>query len=475
MLKINKILFGLILLLIVAACKTPQKATQTDTGLTLPESYTNQSDTINSGDLNWQSYFQDDNLKSLIQSAITNNFDVLSAVQKIEIAQNQFNLRQSQLLPNANVVAGAAQRKFGLFTMDGAGNASTNILPNQVVPEHLRDFQIGLSTSWEADVWGKLKNSKKAAFARFSGSIAGKNAIQSMLIAEIATNYYELLALDNEFDIINENIQIQKASLEIIKIKKEAGILNELAVKQFEGQVLNSRSFVLDLEQKIKVLENHLNFLCGRFPQPIIREKAQFNIMQRKLTAGIPSQLLKLRPDIAAVELDLIASKCDVKAAKAAFYPSFTITGNIGFQAFQSALLFQTPESFAYTILGGLTAPLLNRRAIKVQFNTAKVNQVEHLLKYQKTILNGYIEVANELSNIENLQKIYDLQNQEVYFYEKSVETANDLFRSGRATYLEVLTVQRTVLESKIDLLNTKKFQHQASVKLYKSLGGGWK
>lgn len=475
MLKINKILFGLILLLIVAACKTPQKATQTDTGLTLPESYTNRSDTINSGDLKWQSYFQDDNLKSLIQSAITNNFDVLSAVQKIEIAQNQFNLRQSQLLPNANVVAGAAQRKFGLFTMDGAGNASTNILPNQVVPEHLRDFQMGLSTSWEADVWGKLKNSKKAAFARFSGSIAGKNAIQSMLIAEIATNYYELLALDNELDIINENIQIQQASLEIIKIKKEAGILNELAVKQFEGQVLNSRSFVLDLEQKIKVLENHLNFLCGRFPQPIIREKAQFNVMQRKLTAGIPSQLLKLRPDIAAVELDLIASKCDVKAAKAAFYPSFTITGNIGFQAFQSALLFQTPESFAYTILGGLTAPLLNRRAIKVQFNTAKVNQVEHLLKYQKTILNSYIEVANELSNIENLQKIYDLQNQEVYFYEKSVETANDLFRSGRATYLEVLTVQRTVLESKIDLLNTKKFQHQASVKLYKSLGGGWK
>jgi hypothetical protein len=128
MLKINKILFGLILLLIVAACKTPQKATQTDTGLTLPESYTNQSDTINSGDLNWQSYFQDDNLKSLIQSAITNNFDVLSAVQKIEIAQNQFNLRQSQLLPNANVVAGAAQRKFGLFTMDGAGNASGKLL-----------------------------------------------------------------------------------------------------------------------------------------------------------------------------------------------------------------------------------------------------------------------------------------------------------------------------------------------------------
>lgn len=461
-------------MLAITACKTPKLATQTESNIALPELYTTKSDSINSGNLKWDMFYQDDNLKDLIQTAITNNFDILTAAQKIEIARNQFNLRKSELLPNASAIAGVGQRRFGLFTMDGAGNASTDIRPNQLVPEHLPDYQLGLNTSWEADVWGKLKNNKKAALTRYSSSISGKNAIQTMLIADIATNYYELLALDNELDIINENIALQQASLEIIKVKKEAGLLNELAVKQFEGQVFHSKAFELDITQKIKILENQINFLCGRFPQTIIREKSKFNNSINKPTAGIPSQLLKLRPDITELELELSASKFDVKAAKAAFYPSFIMTANVGFQAFQSALLFQSPESLAYSILGGLSAPLLNRRAIKVQFNTANANQIENLLKYQKTIVNGYMEVSNELSNIENLQKIYDLQNQEVFFYEKSVETANDLFRSGRATYLEVLTVQRTVLDSKIDLLNTKKFQHQAAVKLYKALGGGW-
>jgi outer membrane protein TolC len=224
----------------------------------------------------------------------------------------------------------------------------------------------------------------------------------------------------------------------------------------------------------ITVTENHLNVLCGRYPQPIARDKTTFSSFQYQLSAGIPSQLLALRPDIKEVELELVAAKCDLNAAKAAFYPSFSITGTLGFQAFQSSLVFQTPESFAYTILGGISAPLLNRRAIKVQFNTAKAYQAESLLKYQKTILNGYIEVSNEMANLETLQKTLDLKSKEVYSYEKSVEIANDLFKSGRATYLEVLNAQRTAIEAKIDLINTKKSQYKSSINLYKALGGGW-
>lgn len=471
--QFKKIMGLMIVLLAFMACKT--KAIPTDKDQKpLPERYTNQSDTVNSGSLQWQLFYKDDNLKKLIETALSNNFDLLAAVQKIEIAQNQFRLKKSELLPQVNAGAGIAQRKFGLFTMDGAGNASTNIRPNQIVPEHLPDYQVGLNTSWEADVWGKLKNKKKAALARYSGSIEAKNAIQSILIAEIAATYYELIALDNELDIIKETAALQQAALDIIKLKKEAGVYNELAVKQFEGQVFNSKSFELNILQLIQITENHLNFLCGRFPQAIARDKTTFSSFDFKISTGIPSQLLALRPDIREVELELAAAKCDVKAAKAAFYPSFTMTGTVGFQAFQSALLFQTPASFAYTILGGISAPLLNRRAIKVQFNTAKALQTESLLKYQKTVLNGYIEVANEMATIETLEKTLDLKNKEVYSYEKSVEIANDLFKSGRANYLEVLTAQRTALESKIDLINTKKSQYKASINLYKALGGGW-
>lgn len=470
---IKKIVLFAFLLLLCIGCKTIAITNEKEK-INLPESYAGGKDSITSGNLKWQVFYKDPNLKKLIDLALANNYDLLTALQKIEIAQNQFRLKKSQLLPNVNAGAGVAQRKFGLFTMDGAGNASTNIRGNQIVPEHLPDYQIGFNTSWEADVWGRIKNQKKAALARYSSSIEAKHALQSILVAEIASTYYELLALDNELDIIKETTALQQAALDIIKVKKDAGLFNELAVKQFEGQVLNSKSFELQIVQIIKLTENHLNALCGRFPQTIERDKLQFNTIQDDLTLGVPSQLLRLRPDVREVELELVATKFDLQAAKAAFYPSFTMTGNIGFQAFQSALLFQTPESFAYSILGGLSAPLLNRRAIKVQFQNAKANQTEQLLKYQKTILNGYIEVANELSNLENLKNIYDLKVKEVDALEKSIETANDLFRSGRATYLEVLTVQKTALESKIDLLNTNKSRHLASIKLYKSLGGGW-
>lgn len=441
----------------------------------LPESYTLSKDTLNIAATKWDLFYKDQNLKQLIEISLTNNYDLLAAMQKIEIARSSLRLNKGAQLPNGSAGISAAQRKFGLYTMDGAGNATTDIKPGQIVPEHLPDYLAGFNASWEIDVWGKLRSKKKAAAARYSGSIEGKNAIQTALIAEVASAYFELLALDNELDIIRETIVLQQAALEVIKIKKEAAVLNELAVKQFEGQLSNSKAFEFEIIQKIALTENRLNFLSGQFPQTILRDKTKFNAENTSpISLGIPSQLLKNRPDIRQAELELIASKCDVKSAKAAFYPSFTITGSVGYQAFKTALWFQSPDSFAYTLLGGLTAPLLNRSAIKAQFNTAKANQTEALLNYQKTILNGYIEVANELSNLNNLKQLYELKDKEVASYTQSITIANDLFKSGRASYLEVLMSQRTALESKIELITTKKLQHQAAINLYKALGGGW-
>ena len=441
----------------------------------LPESYHLSKDTLNIAATKWDLFYKDQNLKQLIEISLANNYDLLAAMQKIEIARSSLRLNKGAQLPNGSAGISAAQRKFGLYTMDGAGNATTDIKPGQIVPEHLPDYLAGFNASWEIDIWGKLRSKKKAAAARYSGSIEGKNAIQTALIAEVASAYFELLALDNELDIIRETIVLQQAALEVIKIKKEAAVLNELAVKQFEGQLSNSKAFEFEIIQKIALTENRLNFLSGQFPQTILRDKTKFNAENTSpISLGIPSQLLKNRPDIRQAELELIASKCDVKSAKAAFYPSFTITGSEGYQAFKTALWFQSPDSFAYTLLGGLTAPLLNRSAIKAQFNTAKANQTEALLNYQKTILNGYIEVANELSNLNNLKQLYELKDKEVASYTQSITIANDLFKSGRASYLEVLMSQRTALESKIELITTKKLQHQAAINLYKALGGGW-
>jgi outer membrane protein TolC len=269
---------------------------------------------------------------------------------------------------------------------------------------------------------------------------------------------------------------LQQDALEIIKIQKDAGVVNELAVKLFEAEVLNSQGLEFETLQNITENENKLNFLLGRFPQPIVRKKANFTIpIPTQIKVGIPSQLLKNRPDIKQAEYDLLATKFDVRAAKAAFYPSFNITGSLGFQAFNTAFLFTSPQSLAYNLLGSLTAPLLNRSAIKNQFKNAKANQIEAMYSYQKTILNSYVEVSNEISNIKNLERIHDFKTKEVEALIQSIEISNELFKSGRATYFEVLMIQSHSLQSKLELVNTKKRQYNATVNIYKALGGGWR
>jgi NodT family efflux transporter outer membrane factor (OMF) lipoprotein len=363
----------------------------------------------------------------------------------------------------------------GRYTSQGAGDASADITPGNKVPDILRDHYLGFRASWEADIWGKLHNAKKATYTKYLSSIEGRNFVQTNLIAEIANSYYELLALDNQLDIIRATIQLQQNELEIVRIQKDAAVVTELAVKQFEAQVLNSQGMEFEVLQQIAVNENKINFLLGRFPQKIVRDKSTFNTqLPMEVKAGIPSQLLKNRPDIKQAELELLATKFDVKIARAEFYPGLRISSSIGYNAFKQAYLFSTPESLAFGLMGDLVGPLVNKSAIIAEFNKANAYQIQAMYEYQKAILNGFVEVSTEMSNINNLEKSYNLRSKEVEVLTKSIDIASDLFKSARATYLEVLMTQRDALESKLELVETKKRQFNAVTNIYKSLGGGW-
>lgn len=464
-----------LLCLTLLSCKN-QELTNSNDRKTLPTSFRDSNDTSNTADIKWMDYFNDKNLVQLIDTALKNNFDVLMTLQKIEIARNDLRLSKGAMLPAVSSNFSYLQRKFGYYTMDDAGNRITEIRPGQLIPTDLPDYFVGLQTNWEVDIWGKLRNKKKAAFSRYLSSLEGTKLIYTNLVSEIANSYYDLLALDVELDIVDETIKLQQNALEIVKVQKQAAVTNELAIKQFEAQVLNSQSLEFEIKQKITEHENKINFLLGRFPRKIDREKSNFaNQLPNQIKVGIPSQLLKNRPDIKQAELELVAAKLNVKSAKAAFYPTFNITGSLGFQAFNTAVLFTSPKSLAYNLLGSLVTPVINRSAIKSQFKNAKANQLEAMYKYQKTILNGYVEVSNELSNIKHLENIHALKTDEVKALNSSIEIANDLFKSGRATYFEVLMTQRTALQSRIELVTAKKRQYNATINIYKALGGGWK
>ena len=335
-------------------------------------------------------------------------------------------------------------------------------------------FWGGAFAPWYVYNGKKLIKPKKAAVGRYLASIEGRNFMVTNLIAEIANSYYELLALDNQLAIVQQNIKIQGDALEIVKLQKEAARVTELPVRKFQAQVLNTQSLQYEIQQKITETENRINFLVGRFPQPVQRNNQAFdNLVPQAIQSGIPSQLLANRPDIKQAELNLAAAKLDVQVAKARFYPSFGISAGIGYQAFNPSYLLK-PESLLYTLTGDIAAPLINKNAIKALYSSANAQQIQAVYNYERAILNANIEVVNQLAKISNLEKSYDFKSKEVQALAQSIDISNNLFKSARADYMEVLMTQRDALESRFDLIETKMQQLKATVNIYRALGGGW-
>lgn len=467
------LLLGLSLFLLGScAPKLSQKTANTP----LPEAYTPSSDTANSAEIPWRSFFKDSLLIGLIDSALNNNQELNIRLQEIARRNNEILARKGEYLPFVGLQAGAGLDKTPRYTPLGANEATTDIAPGKAMPDPVPDLMFGAVASWEIDIWNKLHQAKDAAAAEYLASIEGRNFMVTTLVAEIARNYYELLALDNQLQILDRNIQIQSDALEIVKLQKVASKVNELAVRRFEALVLRTRSLRFQVLQEITEKENSLNFLLGRYPQAIPRKQGSLmDLPLANITSGKPLDLLANRPDIRAAEQSLVAANLELKVAKANFYPSLDLNAGLGLQAFNTAYLLRSPESLLFGLAGDLTAPLINRRALQAAYFNAGAEQIQTVFAYEQCVLNAYIEVANAQAKINNLSMSLDLRIKEVEALNASIIISNDLFKSARADYMEVLMTQRDALEAKFDLIETKKEQLLTQVVLYQALGGGWK
>lgn len=474
--KIIPVLLGLsAICLLQTACKVPVLSGKT-ANTTVPDSYGQTQDSANTADLSWRDYFRDPNLVALIDTALQHNQELAITLQEIEITRNEVMARRGEYLPSVAFRAGAGVEKAPRYTTQGTVEKNLEIVPGKETPDPLPDLMAGLYASWEADIWHKLHNARKAAVARYLSSIEGRNFVITSLIAEIANSYYELVALDNQLEIVQQNIAIQQNALDIVKLQKASSRVTELAVKKFEAEVLNTQSLQYGIRQRIRETENRINFLLGRYPQPIPRDdRALSGALPAAIQSGLPSQLLANRPDIRQAELELRASKLDVHVARAQFFPSVGITAGLGYQAFNPAYLIRTPESMLFSLAGELAAPLVNRTGIKAAYASANARQIQAATNYERTILQAYVEVLNQLSKISNLEKSVDLKAKEVATLTESITISNDLFSSTRADYMEVLMTQRDALESKFELIETQQQQMAAAVNIYQALGGGWR
>ena len=472
--KIVHFLGILFFILFYTGCNVPYLGRKIE-NKTVPLNYINSKDSVNTARMKWKEFFKDPNLVALIDTALKNNQELNIILQEIYISKNEIRARRGEYIPFLDFNAAAGVEKVGRYTRPGVVEANNEIAPGKPFPDPLSDFIVSADFSWEVDIWKKLRNAEKSAVHKYLSSIEGKNFMVTNLISEIATSYYELMALDNQLEILKKNIEIQKNALEIVKLEKQTAKVTELAVKRFEAEVFKNQSRQFDILQQITETENKINFLVGKFPQPIIRNSTTFSeLVLDSIHSGIPSQLLTNRPDIRQAEQDLMAAKLDVKVARAQFYPSFMITAGIGYQAFDPQYLIQTPQSLLYALAGHLVAPLINRNAIKAAYYSANSKQIQAVYNYEQTILNAYIEVVNQVSMINNLEKSYDLKSKQVAALTESIDISTVLFKSARADYMEVLLTQRDALESKFELIETKKLQLNARITIYKALGGGW-
>lgn len=470
----KSLVLGIIVLVGLYSCVPTREIRDENTSV--PENYQNQSaDTLNTGLVQWREFFKDPNLVALIDTALVNNQELNIMLQRVDMAKNVIQAKKGEYLPFVNFQAGAEVEKVGEYTRNGAVEKNLEIKEGEEFPEPLTNFGLGAFATWELDVWKKLRNEKKAAVYEYLSSVEGKNFMVTNLVSEVAASYYELMALDNELAIIDQNLEIQQNALRMVKLQKQAARATELAVKRFQAEVMKNQSHKYEIEQEIVVVENRINFLIGRTPQHIDRASDNFiNTPIDILYAGIPSQLLQNRPDVRQAEFELAAAKLDTKAAKANFYPQFTIKAGLGLEAFDTKYLTSTPESMLYSVMGDMVAPLINRNAIKAQYKNATDRQLQAVFEYEKAILNAYIEVANQLSNIDNLKKSYELKEGQAQALTESIDLSTRLFQSARVEYIEVLLAQREALESRMELVETKKDQMLAQVNMYRALGGGW-
>lgn len=462
--------------LLMQSCAIPTVATK-QANAPLPEQYAQGGDaTQNPAQLNWRTFFEDPNLATLIDTAISNNKEVNILLQRINMAQNEVLARQGEYKPFVGAGAGLEVGKVGEFTRNGAVEENLHVREHEEFPDPLANIAAGLSASWELDVWKKLRNATKAATLEYMASIEGRNFLITNLVAEIANDYYELMALDNQLQNLDQNIQIQQNALAVTRDLQSFGRVTSLAVNRFEAEVSKNQSERYAIRQRIVATENHLNLLLGRTPQPIQRSSDVLMTAPPKLMqAGIPSQLLTNRPDIRQAELELAAAELNISVARANFYPSFAIKAGVGFEAFKAEYLLDTPASLAYSVAGEVAAPLINRNAITALYKDASAAQIAAAYDYEQTVINAFSEVSTTVAEIDNLERNYQLKTTQVAALDSSVDVANQLFTAARADYLEVLLAQREALEARSELIETRQKQMSAVVNLYRALGGGWR
>jgi len=438
----------------------------------LPASYrgSQSSDTTSVGSLPLREFLQENYLKVLIDTALIRNNDLQIAIRNIDAAQKLLKQARVGQLPTINLaVTGTTSRPS-----DNSLNGLT--LSQFLGSKHIEDYTAAAALSWEADIWGKVRNQKSDALAALLQTTEARKAIQTQLVSDISRGYYNLLMLDAQVRIARENVALNDSTLRIIQLQYDAGQVTSLAVQQAQAQQLTAAQLVPRFEQDIIVQENAVSLLLGKVPGAVQRAASldQFFPLN-SISAGIPATLLNMRPDVKNAELEIDRANAQVGLNKANMYPALTITAQGGVNSFRASNWFTLPASLFGNAMGNLTQPLFQKRRLRTQYELAVIEREKSVIMFRQQVLTAVGEVSDALVRIDKLAQQRSVADQRTETLQQATINAGLLFRNGMANYLEVITAQSNVLQSQLQSAELKRAQLDASVELYRSVGGGWK
>lgn len=424
------------------------------------------TDSTSIANLPWKTLFADPTLQGLIEQGLSQNIDLRQAIERIKISQATLQQSRAAFLPSLQADVSVADNKQSA--------RSVNLPPGININLETQTYRAQLSTTWEADIWGKLSSAKRSAYATLLQSDAAKRAVQTQLIANIANNYYNLLALDQQLVITQKTIEARTKNVATMKSLKEGAVVNGAAVVQSEANLYAAQVTLPDLKRSIREVENALSVLLAGAPSAINRGNLDAQMPYRDLKTGVSAQLLQNRPDVQAAEFAFRAAFENTNVAKTYFYPALTLTAGGGLTSLQLKDFFN--NAVFYNIVGGLTQPIFARGQNKARLKTAEAQQQIAFLAFQQSLLTSGQEVSNALYAYETAVEKETTRAKQIESLTKAVDFTQELLRYSSATnYTDVLTSEQSLLTAQLSGVNDKLQKLQAVVNLYRALGGGWK
>lgn len=452
---------------VLVSCAVGKPYTRTD--LQIPETYKESvqvtGDTVV---LPWKTFFKDPKLIGLIDKALTRNNEVNVALKNIAQLDLIYKQAKLSLMPTLDLTAGANRSWASTNTLNGSLNEQF------VGTKYMDDFSAALRLSWEVDIWGKTKMQKESAAAEYFAQKENLNAVKSRIVVQVAQAYYNLISLDEQLKIAEQNIELSNSTLKMMNLQFTAGQINSLAVQQSEAQKKTAELLIPLAKQNISIQENALSILCGEYPAKIEREgNLKAMIPENKLSEGLPAQLLSRRPDLKMAEFNVISLNSKTGLAKAAMYPSISLSPQIGLNSNKFSSWFDIPGSITKAIAANLAAPIFQKKELKTAYETALIEQEKAAINFKQSVMTAVGEVSDAMAKSKGSAERLELLEQRTAILDKGINDALKLYKSGMATYLEVITAQNNKLQNDLEAINVTLERLNAEVDLYRALGGG--